>query len=45
MQTRLALNIDQLRVESFETAPQVTSSDEQLLTCLQTDCGRIRCCA
>ncbi|HEU4558658.1 MAG TPA: hypothetical protein VFS20_12445 [Longimicrobium sp.] len=45
MQTRLALNIDQLRVESFETAPQTMISPEQLLTCMQTDCGRIRCCA
>lgn len=45
MQIKLALHLEQLAVESFETSPQVVSAPEHLTTCMETDCGRFRCCA
>lgn len=45
MQSKLTLNLDQLSVESYETAQQQPAAPEPALTCLQTNCGRILCCA
>jgi hypothetical protein len=49
MRGTLTLNVENLAVDSFETAPAPpqpgTVGVEKLATCLETDCGRYRCCA
>jgi hypothetical protein len=50
MRNSLKLNLDHLAVDSFPTsgaepAPQPDNRGEPLLTCLQTNCGKILCCA
>lgn len=47
MQKKLSLNLEELGVDSFETSkPTVpTQSVEEVLTCLQTNCGKFLCCA
>jgi hypothetical protein len=50
MHGKLTLDLEQLSVESFEathaTPPQGPIADDPaVVTCLQTDCGRFRCCA
>jgi len=44
MQIKLSLNLDALAVESFE-AGKVIPPAENVLTCLNTNCGKILCCA
>lgn len=46
MEAKLKLNLDQLTVESFEAGNgEPTQENADLATCMDTDCGRIRCCA
>jgi hypothetical protein len=46
MEAKLKLNLDQLTVESFEAGhSEPTQENANLATCMDTDCGRIRCCA
>lgn len=46
MEAKLKLNLDQLTVESFEAGnAELSKENANLATCLDTDCGRIRCCA
>ncbi|HEU0052225.1 MAG TPA: hypothetical protein VFQ39_03565 [Longimicrobium sp.] len=46
---KLTLNLDQLAVESLPTTPQQPAPADDRggdpLTCLQTNCGKILCCA
>ena len=44
MQIKLSLNLDTLAVESFETA-RIIPPAENILTCLNTNCGNKLCCA
>lgn len=44
MQIKLSLNLDTLAVESFETA-KIIPPAENVLTCLNTNCGNKLCCA
>ncbi len=48
MEAKLKLDLNALAVESFEaanTTPAKKPEDNNLLTCLQTNCGAYRCCA
>lgn len=46
MEAKLKLNLDQLTVESFEAGNNESPQENvNQATCLDTDCGRIRCCA
>jgi hypothetical protein len=45
METKHKLSLDQLTVESFEAGNSEPAQDANMATCLDTDCGRIRCCA
>jgi hypothetical protein len=49
MEARLKLDLNALAVESFEAAnphqPSKEPENVNVLTCMQTDCGRYRCCA
>lgn len=45
MQSKLTLNLDHLSVESFEAGKPIVSAPEHLTTCLETNCGKILCCA
>ena len=44
MRTKLTLNLEQLAVDSFETA-QAEPSKGDRPTCLNTQCGNYECCA
>jgi hypothetical protein len=46
MRTKLQLSLDQLQVASFETQkPQPAEPNINILTCMNTNCGKILCCA
>jgi hypothetical protein len=45
VEAKLKLNLDALAVESFEAANNQQPAQDNLVTCLQTDCGPYRCCA
>lgn len=48
MRTKLHLSLDQLQVASFETQkpqPQPADANVNVLTCMNTNCGRYLCCA
>jgi hypothetical protein len=48
MHGKLQLNLDNLEVTSFETQkpqPQPGDANVNVLTCLQTNCGKYLCCA
>lgn len=48
MHRKLSLDLDQLAVDSFATAPTLPKPGTVLgaaATCLQTNCGRYLCCA
>ncbi|HEX8246259.1 MAG TPA: hypothetical protein VF541_22335 [Longimicrobium sp.] len=46
MRENIRLDVTNLSVESFTTAPALTQpAPEHLTTCLETDCGGMPCCA